>query len=333
MDKPTIADVARLAGVTKGTVSHVYNGHRPISAATKKKVISAALSLDWSPNYNAQALAVQRANAVGIVLARDPSVLASDTFFPIFLSGVETVLAKHGVALVLQVVNGHEMECEAYRTMAQGRVDGVIVLDLSRNDYRIPLLKKLQLNAVLADSCNSSKDRGFSNVWVDDRAPIKILISHLLELGHRRIAHVSGPMQYVHSYERAQCYIETMGSGELLRTGDFTANSGVECTKDLLSSSNPPTAIIYSNDVMATAGLSYAQSQGFKIPEDLAVAGFDDDPISEHLNPPLTSVYTNAFKRGQITADRLLAEINGALPESVETEPSRIRFRASTGDR
>lgn len=332
MSKPTIADVAKLAGVTKGTVSHVFNGHRPISPATRKKVISAASSLGWVPNFTAQALAARRTNAVGLVLDRNPDVLASDTFFPIFLSGVETVLAKHGIALVLQVVTGHEMERKVYRTMSQGRVDGVIVLDLSRNDYRIPLLKKLQLCAVLADSCNITKNSGFSTVWSDDRAPVKTLIARLREHGHTRIAHVSGPLEYVHSYERTQCYLENVGSKELLRVGDFSANSGVECTKNLLSLPNPPTAIIYSNDVMAIAGLSYAESRGLSIPEDLAVAGFDDDPISKHLNPPLTSVHTNAFERGQVTAKLLLLEISGAETRSVEAAPFSVRFRASTGD-
>ena len=132
MDRPTIDDVARAAGVTKATVSHAYSGKRPISATTKARVFAAAQRLDWVPSSRARALAARRANAVGVVLSRDPAILASDAFFPAFISGVEAALAVHEIALVLQVVTGRTAEERAYRAMASGRADGVIVLDLHR---------------------------------------------------------------------------------------------------------------------------------------------------------------------------------------------------------
>ncbi|OZG68559.1 LacI family DNA-binding transcriptional regulator [Bifidobacterium eulemuris] len=328
--KPTIADVAREAGVTKGTVSHVFNGHRTISAATAKKVTDAAAKLGWIPNQAARALVEKKTNAVGIVLARDPEVLYADAFFPVFLSGLELELSKREIALVLQTVTDREAEERAYRSMSQGRVDGFVVLDMRCDDWRVGLLRELHMKAVLMESGDDYQFEDFSTVWVDDRGPMQEVVDHLHELGHTRIAHVSGPLEYVHSQQRAQGYVERVGSRELLYEGDFTAKQGVELTRELLALSEPPTAIIYANDVMAIGGLSYAGSQGLAIPEDLAIVGYEDDPISVHLNPPMTSVSTNAYNRGQLAAQRLLADIDGDMPKAVQSLPETIRWRAST---
>ena len=328
--KPTIDDVAREAGVTKGTVSHVFNGHRPISETTKQRVIDTAAKLGWVPNSSARALAAKRCNAIGIVLARDPQVLHSDMFFSVFLSGVESVLVKSEVALVLQMVSDRQAEARAYRSMYQGRVDGFIVLDLTYSDWRIDLLRELEASVVLVQSSNDNQAPDFSSVWVDDRAPMRTLVRTLKTRGHHRVAHISGPLRYVHSNERVISYLDETGTDEFLREGNFTAESGLKLTRELLSLEQPPTAIIYSNDVMAIAGLSYAQSIGMSIPEDLSIAGFDDDPISVHLNPPMTSVSTNAYERGQLAAKQLLAVIQGGTPQSIEVQRPKVRWRKST---
>lgn len=330
-DRPTIEDVARRAGVTKSTVSHVYSGHRSISSETIKKVTEAAAELGWMPNQSAKALAESRANAIGIVMARNPDVLYTDAFFPVFLSGVESVFSQTETALVLQTVSDRESEERAYRLMSLGRVDGFIILDIRLNDWRVKLLEKLNTKAVLMDSGNSHLSKFFSTVWMDDRTPMREIIQHLKELGHQRIAHVSGPLEYVHASERAQSYLEQIGGDKsLLREGDFTAQCGAKITHELLLLPEPPTAIIYANDVMAIAGLSYAESQGLSIPDDLAIVGYEDDPISCHLNPPMTSVFTNAYERGRLGAERLLNDINGGVPMSVQSIPEQVRWRTST---
>jgi DNA-binding LacI/PurR family transcriptional regulator len=328
MSRPTITDVARAAGVTKATVSHAYSGKRPISAATKERVFAAAKQLHWVPSSNARALAIRRSNALGIVLRRDPTLLASDTFFPSFISGVETVLAEREIALVLQAVPTRTAEERAYRAMAAGRADGVIVLDLHLEDWRVPLLEQLKLPAVLVGAYDGATT--YSCVRTDDEAPVRELIDHLVAQGHRRIAHVAGPLRYVHSRARARAYVQATGSKELLREGDFTAGSGRAITAELLALDDRPTAILYANDTMAIAGLSYAQSRGVAVPADLAVAGFDDDHLSAHLSPPLTSVSTDPFGRGRIAAERLLADLTGQDPRSVTVDCNVLRLRAST---
>jgi DNA-binding LacI/PurR family transcriptional regulator len=155
-------------------------------------------------------------------------------------------------------------------------------------------------------------------------------VAHLRARGHTRIAHVAGPIDYVHSYARARAYVQAVGSRELLREGDFTAGSGRAVTAELLALPRRPTAILYANDTMAIAGASYAQSRGLAVPADLAVAGFDDDHLSAHLSPPLTSVSTDPGRRGRVATTRLLADLAGEPPTSVTVDCTVLQLRAST---
>lgn len=328
MSRPTIGDVAAAAGVTKATVSHAYSGNRPISAATKARVFAAAERLQWVPSSSARALATRRANAVGIVLARDPEILASDTFFPAFIAGVESVLARHEIALVMQVAANRAGEERAYRAMAHGRADGVIVLDLHRQEWRVPFLQDLRIPTVLLGAYDG--ETTFSRVRSDDAAPMSELLTHLRAAGHTRIAHVAGPLAYVHSFARARAYVDEVGSRELLRESDFTAGSGRDLTAELLGLDDRPTAIVYANDTMAIAGYSYARARGLDVPHDLAVAGFDDDHLSAHLSPALTSVSTDPRRRGKVAAEQLLADIAGQPPRSVTVDCNRLVLREST---
>lgn len=328
MSRTTIADVAREAGVTKATVSHALSGNRPISDETKAKVLAAAAKLNWAPSQSARALATRQANAVAVVLARNPEVIANDSFFPAFIAGVESVLAETETALLLQVVSGRDAEERAYRTLTHGRADGAILLDLRTDDWRIPFLDDLGLPTVLVGAYD--QPNGFSCVRTDDAAPVREIIAHLRAAGHERIAHVSGPLDYVHSKARAEAYVEAIGGDALLREGDFTAASGRARTAELLALPERPTAILYSNDTMAIAGLSYARSQGLSIPHDLAISGFDDDHLSAHLSPALTSVSSDPAARGRAAARLLRADILGAQPRTEIVDCNVVHFREST---
>lgn len=328
MSRTTIADVAREAGVTKATVSHALSGNRPTSEETRAKVLAAAEKLNWVPSQSARALATSRANAVAVVLARDPEVIANDSFFPAFIAGVESVLAETETALLLQVVTDRAAEERAYRTLSHGRADGALLLDLRAGDWRVPLLDELALPTVLVGAYE--QPTAFSCVRTDDAAPVREIIAHLRAAGHKRIAHVSGPLEYVHSRARADAYVAEIGTADLLREGDFTAASGRDRTEELLALPDRPTAILYSNDTMAIAGLSYARSQGLSIPRDLAISGFDDDHLSAHLSPALTSVSSDPAARGRAAARLLRADILGAEPRTEVVDCNVVHFRDST---
>jgi DNA-binding LacI/PurR family transcriptional regulator len=332
--KPTIEDVARLANVSNGAVSFALNNRPGVSSETRARILAAADALGWSANSTARALSSSRAFAVGLVLARDPELLGADPFFAPFIAGVESVLAPRGQSLVLQVVRHGAEERDSYRRLAaSGRADGVFLTDLNVRDRRPALLAELGLAGVAV-----GKARGrhrMASVAVDDRVGIAAAVDHLLSLGHRRIAHVSGPTRFVHGTDRRDAW-----AGALERAGlpadawvesNFTAAGGAAATLALLQRPEPPTAIVYANDLMATAGLQVLASRGVRVPRDMSVTGFEDTQIAAYLAPPLTSVATDVVAWGARAAESLLAVIDGAAPGRVELPEPTLVVRGSTG--
>ncbi len=308
----TIGDVARAAGVSKGTVSLAYSGKRPVAPATRQRILEAAASLRWNPSHSARALATSRTGAIGLVIHRRAEVLASDSFFPSFIAGTERVLAQADMGLMLHVVGDAQSETAVYERLAAGRVDGVILLDVQTDDRRIDLVGQLELPAVMlvAQEPDPASAHGVPAVYTDDARAIRELVARLVDAGHRRIAHVSGPPAYVHAAARRGAFVAALRDHGLdpaaLVEGDFTAASGRDATARLLDGPDRPTAIVYANDIMAIAGLSLARSRGLRIPEDLSLTGFDDSELSAHLSPPLTTVASGALARGEAVAGMLI---------------------------
>jgi DNA-binding LacI/PurR family transcriptional regulator len=210
-ERPTIADVATRAGVSKGAVSFALNGRPGLAKATVDRILAAADELGWRPSNRARSLSVSKAFALGLVITRDPGVLSSDPFFPAFIGGVESVLAPRGQALVLQVVAPGDDEEAGYRRLAQdGRVDGVFLSDLRHDDPRIDLLTSLGLPAVTLN--RPEVPSPFPAVCLDDRPGTIAVVQHLLELGHRRIAHVAGPQDFVHATARRDAFVSALTS-------------------------------------------------------------------------------------------------------------------------
>jgi DNA-binding LacI/PurR family transcriptional regulator len=331
--RPTIADVARRAGVSKGAVSFALNGRPGLAQATVDKILAAADELGWRPSNRARSLSVSKAFALGLVVTRDPAVLSSDPFFPAFIAGVESVLVTRGQALVLQVA-ADGSEADGYRRLTQdGRVDGVFLSDLRHDDPRIDLLIELGLPAVTLN--RPDKDSPFPAVMLDDRPGTSAVVQHLVELGHTRIAHVAGPSEFVHATARATVFAETLAAAGLepvaVETGDFTAAGGIEATRRLLALPDPPTAIVYANDRMAIAGLGAAQAAGLIVPDDLSIAGFDDSELAEYVHPSLTTVRADPFRFGAAAARTLNRVVDGetGVPD-VELPPAELVVRRST---
>jgi DNA-binding LacI/PurR family transcriptional regulator len=332
--RPTIVDVARRAGVSKGAVSFALNDRPGLAPATRDRILAAARELGWQPSARARALSRSRAFALGMVMRRPPALLGADPWFPQFLAGVETTLAERGSALVLQVAgDDDEAEAASYRRLArQGRVDGVFLNDLRVDDPRIPLLTGLGMPAVAVG--RPIGPCPFPMVTVDDRAGVAATVRHLLDLGHRRVAHVGGTHGYVHSASRRAAWRETLqaagvGPGPEL-VGDFTGPGGAAATAELLALAERPTAIVYANDLMAIAGMGVAIGQGLELPADLSVVGFDDAPLAAHVAPPLTTVRHDALGWGRVAARMLLATSDGEPVQDTELDPATPVLRAST---
>jgi len=213
VSRHTINDVARAAGVSKGAVSLAFNDRPGIGDDTRARILATARELGWTPSPRARALSVSRALALGLVMARPPETLRADPFFPSFIAGLESEISRTGYALLLQVVPEHEAEHESYRRLsAEGRVDGVFLTDLYVDDPRPALLAELGLPAVIIGPALS--ETYWPAVGVDDQPGITAAVEHLLELGHTRIAHVSGPSVMVHGRSRREAWASALaGAG------------------------------------------------------------------------------------------------------------------------
>jgi DNA-binding LacI/PurR family transcriptional regulator len=325
--RPTIDDVARVAQVSKGAVSFALNGRPGVGDDTRARILAAADELGWTPSASARSLSTQRALAVGLVVAREPELLGADPFFPPFIAGIETVLAHRGHALVLQVTPSAEAELDGYRRLAADRrVDGVFLSDLRVDDPRPRELAELGLPAVTIGRMPNSD---LPSVSLDDRPGVAAAVRHLIELGHRRIANVAGPSHFVHGGARAAAWRTVMLAAglpaDLAVTADFTASGGAAATAALLDLAEPPTAIVYANDVMAIAGMSVAAARGIKVPEQLSVTGFDDTELARHLTPALTTVRSDALGWGAAAAKLLLDVIEaGTTRGPAEPADSRV---------
>jgi LacI family repressor for deo operon, udp, cdd, tsx, nupC, and nupG len=336
VSRPTINDVANAAGVSKGAVSFALNDRPGVAPHTRRRILEVAEQLGWSPSPRARALSVSRAFAVGLVVARPPDVLRADAFFPSFIAGLESALSERGHALLLQVAE-HDDEV-AYRRLArEGRVDGVFVTDLQVDDSRPALLEEIGLPAVIVgpDLADGYAARGQSVLGVDDAPGIVAVVEHLVGLGHTRIAHVAGPQSMVHALSRRQAWSAALREVDLSDgiciEEDFSAQSGAAATLMLLDLAEPPTAIVFANDLMAMAGMSLAVARGVDVPGGLSVTGYDDTEIAAHLQPSLTTVSTDVVAWGRAAAIRLLELVDQTPLTPVDLPPARLVVRASTG--
>ena len=329
----TITDVARIAGVSKAAVSFALNDRPGVAADTRARILAVARDLGWTPSLRGRALSVSRALAVGLVIARTPETLGADPFFGYFISGIETVLSERGYALMLQVVGDEQSEHESYRQLAaNGRVDGLFLTDMRVDDLRPQLLEDLGLPTVVIGPV--PRNGPWSAVNIDDQLGIVAAVEHLVALGHQRIAHVSGPSELVHSVSRRTAWMRAVSDAGLppgpCITADFSAQGGADATTALLGLNEPPTAIVYANDLMAIAGMSTAISLGVEVPGQLSVTGFDDAPLSAYIQPALTTVRTDVVGWGRAAARQLLAVVDHETGSDIDLPSPEFVIRAST---
>lgn len=329
----TIADVARKAGLSKGAVSYALNGQPGVSESTRQRVLRLALEMGWHPNSAAKALSGARAGAFGLVLARPASTLGVESFFPKLISGMESAMASSQTALLLQVVPDHEAEIATYRRWwAERRVDGVFLVDLCVEDSRVPVLEELRLPAMVVGG--PGHHGALPSVWIDDASAMVMAVEYLAALRHKSIARVGGVPGMLHDEMRSAAFDSVCKRLELdwstTVPTDYSPDVGAQATRRLLSGANPPTAIVYDNDVMAVAGVSVAHEMGVRVPGDLSIMAWDDSVLCEITHPPLTAVARDVTGYGRQVAEHLLALLNGEVVTEVQQTPPRLVVRGST---
>lgn len=334
--RTTIADIAARAGVSISAVSFALNDRPGVSDETRRRVREIARELDWQPHTAARALGGAKAGSIGFVLNRPARTLGTESFFGDLISGIQLGLAGTHVGMNLLVARDAEEELETYRDWWRGhRVDGVIVIDPRRDDARLALLADLGMPTVVVGS-HPSPEGAAPTVWIDDSDATDTVLRYLHALGHRRIAHVAGRLEFEHTamrMDRLRAFAADEGLDDAVSVPtDYSAEAGASATRTLLSRSVRPTAIVYDNDVLAVAGLGVASEMGVAVPGDVSIVSFDDSAMIRLVRPAITSLTRDTVELGQRAATLLRAQIDASAPLPSRPGPSlTLSVRESTG--
>jgi LacI family transcriptional regulator len=312
--RPTIDDVAQLAGVSIKTVSRVFNRAPDVRSATRDRVIAAAEKLSYRPNLSARQLASGRTFLIGMLYdAPDPK--NENDYLTALQSGALQACQEHGYHLLINPCRADSPDLGREVLGLSGQVDGLIVLQ--------PLSDLQSLNRLLLEKDIASvrvSQRafdGFPWVSVGDEDAADDMTEYLLQLGHRRIGFIVGHPEHGQSHDRLAGYRRALKrhdidlADDLVEQGRFDYESGYSCAKKLLSSASPPTAVFASNDPMAMGVLSAAHEMGFDVPGELSVAGFDDTPLARHAWPPLTTVRQPIAEVARLATEELMKRMQG----------------------
>ena len=321
-------------------VSFALNGRPGVSDATRERVRQAARELDWRPHTAARALGGARAGTIGFVLNRPARTLGTESFFGDLISGIQLGLTGTHIGMTLLVARDAEEELETYRDWWRGhRVDGVVVIDPRRDDDRLTLLTELGMPSVVVGS-HPTPAGSAPSVWIDDSDATDTVLRYLRALGHRRIAHVSGPPEFEHTalrIERVRAFADTAADADVDdRTEsvptDYSAQAGAAATRRLLSGTRRPTAIVFDNDVLAVAGLGVASEMGVRVPQDVSIVSFDDSAMIRLVRPAITSLTRDTVELGQRAAVLLREQIEADAPLPSRPGPElTLSVRESTG--
>lgn len=331
-------DVADLAGVSRTTVSFVLNDDRrfTIPPETRKKVLDAADQLGYVPNASAQALASRKAKAIGLIMTRTPQYIASDAFLPQVIAGLMDVIKQHKLSLLIDYVDPGR-QIEIYRGLVGAKhIDGMILLTPRNDDEGLKHLSELDVPVVVMGELPN--DENYS-VDVDNRVAARQAVDFLISQGHQRIACIlNAPQPYSSANQRLLGYMDALQAAgipqddTIVQYADFDPKSGYQQMNRLLENNSSLTAVFVASDLVAVGAIAAIREAGLRIPEDLSVIGFDNLPLSEFLDPPLTTIKMPAQKLAQQACYLLMELMKGHSPEDKHPKfDTELVVRKSTG--
>ncbi|MEO3808999.1 LacI family DNA-binding transcriptional regulator [Sphaerisporangium sp. B11E5] len=328
MKRPTLAAVAARAGVSKSSVSRVVNGETTVTPAIRELVIRAVRELGYVPNGAARSLATQRTNAVAVIVSDPPKGLSSDD--PMFSAVVRTVsrvLESAGMQVTLMLAGSAESRLRVEQFVAAGHVAGVMLVSMHGADPLPASLARMGFPMVAFGRSSG----GLPYVDNDNTGGASVAVRYLLDQGRRRIATITGPLDMIASQDRLTGYRETLrdtGRRSIVAIGDFTRVSGYEGMRQLLEDDPALDAVFAANDLMAIGALRALREAGRRVPDDVAVVGFDDIEAALYTAPPLTTIRSPMEDQAAATAELLLSLFTGA-PGTPVIMPHRLVVRES----
>jgi DNA-binding LacI/PurR family transcriptional regulator len=331
----TLDEVARLASVSRATVSRVVNGDPRVGHTARTAVESAVRELGYTPNRAARSLVTRRSDSIAVVIPEPTTHLFGDPFFPRILRGISDALAEEELQLVLLMPQGPSDEERVERYLGAGHSDGVLLVSLHGSD---PLPVGLQRRGIPVVVAGRPPGTGISYVDVDNRRGAGEAVAHLVDGGRRRIATIAGPQDMPAGADRLAGYHETLGRAEvtvdaaLVELADFTLDGGRTAMERLLERSPEIDGVFAASDLMAVGAMQALSARGRRVPEDVALVGFDDSPLAASSSPPLSSVRQPTEEMGREMTRLLLRGVRhpGEAARHVILDTSLVIRQSST---
>lgn len=327
----TIEDVAQRAGVSAMTVSRLLNNTGPVANKTAERIQAAILELNYIPHQGARALAAQKTNTIGLILPE-----MSDIFFFQLIRGIQQTVTREQISLLLYSTTSPEDLDVLNLPLGRHNTDGLIIFTDSLNETTLRRLHGSRFPMVLLLR-TPPEDLDIPSVAFENKDGAHQMVDHLVRCGHRRIAFLAGAPENEDSYWRETGYREALANHQILFDPELVADAGFdEDTADLtvthwLRSGKAIDAIFAADDVSARGAIRAVQAAGLRVPQDIAVVGFDDALLSEYVDPPLTTVRAPIEEAGRIAATQLLRLIHNEPADRLTLLPTRLIIRRSCG--
>jgi len=323
----TITDVARQAGVSSSTVSHVINGTRKVNDETAKRVNEAIAAVGYTPNAIARALAVSSTNSVGVAISA-----LSNPYFNDIICAIERECSRLGLMVFLADTHDDpEYELDVVKALHQRRVDGIILAPAAgENNQALTYLERNQLPCVLVDRLTSKM---FDRVGIQNRYAMGLIVAHLVEHGHKRIGCVSGHPGFATTIERVEGFRSAMvehgltADKDLITSGSANVEQAFHATAALLTRSPRPTALAVGNNLSMIGAMRAIRAAGLRVPGDIALIGFDDFEWADCFEPRLTVIAQPVQEIGRKAADLLARRIAAGEEERKGMKPQTIRLK------
>jgi DNA-binding LacI/PurR family transcriptional regulator len=331
-------DVAKAAGVSRTAVSFVLNDipDANIPEITRQRILQAARELDYIPNAQALNLVRGKTMMVALVVRQTSEQMSADAFLGEIIRGTTRVIEEEGYHLVVHAVEPGSPNNTTYGQLVRTRkVDGLLIASPLINDPEVKVLHDEGTPIVL----NGAADfNDIPSVDVDNIQGAYTAARHLIDLGHRRIGHISNaPFSYTSARDRLTGYQYALAEAgiiydaQLVHPGGFTDSSSYAPMSAMLDFLDPPTAVFIGSDLVALGAIQAIHHRGLHIPDDISVIGFDDLPIGKYLQPPLTTIHLPAYDLGQRLGEMILASIGGEIPPTLRALlPTELVIREST---
>ncbi|WNF27199.1 LacI family DNA-binding transcriptional regulator [Streptomyces sp. C11-1] len=316
--RPTLEEVAARAGVGRGTASRVINGSPRVSEATREAVEAAVAELGYVPNRAARALAGNRTDAIALVVPEPETRFFAEPYFSAIVRGVGAALADTEMQLLLTLAGNDRERRRLAQYLTAHRVDGVLLVAVHADDPLPELLEQLGMPCVISGARHAAEP--LASVDSDNFEGARAAVEHLVSRGRRQVATITGRLEVYGAQRRLDGYRAAVSEAglapdeHLIAPADFTEEGGARAMRELLARRPALDAVFAASDVMAAGARQVLREAGRRIPEDVALIGFDDSVVARHMHPALTSVRQPIEEMGRRMAQLLLDEIAGRAP-------------------